>query len=280
MRKCPRPPPATPTRVNFDHGHVELGSKQLTTGATSISAWYEYEGHTDQFPILLDLKVGPLSAVFIAINEMGDPGYGKQTLSISNRCATGRINSFQTPAFKPAAWNHVVGTYDGGDPYDVRSYKIYVNGRRLSLNPMKYNGGDTPKNVLGWDSYSPGKYFIGSLSELLVYDTALSAGDVAELYRGRHAMSDGSDQYPRGSHLVAGYHFGEGRGTITADFTSNGNDGTLKGGVKWVAGREAPAAESKKVEVSCLHAARSRRPSRTRTNRSRTFHPLPPPNDL
>ena len=36
-------PPAAvgATALQLDHGHVELGSRQLTTGATSVSVWYQ-----------------------------------------------------------------------------------------------------------------------------------------------------------------------------------------------------------------------------------------------
>ena len=54
--------PGVPNALHFDHGHVDLGGKQLTTGATSIALWYRYEGYTHQFPMLVDLKAGQARA--------------------------------------------------------------------------------------------------------------------------------------------------------------------------------------------------------------------------
>ena len=155
------PAPAFAKALHLDHGHVDLGGKQLTTGATSVSVWYQYDGHTDQFPVLLDLKAGPLSAMFVALNTtglpggasqrvrgdpapilsrfppdtMGDPGGGRQTVTFAHRGGDGRANGFKTTPFTPTAWTHLVCTYDGSDPYDVRSYSVYVNGRSLGLSP-------------------------------------------------------------------------------------------------------------------------------------------------
>ena len=88
--------------------------------------------------------------MFVALNRNGDPGNGKQIVSINNRGGF-RTNSFEG-SFVPTAWNHVVCTYDGKDPYDVRSYAIYVNGRSLDLIANGQNGGQTKNNGLGFDS--------------------------------------------------------------------------------------------------------------------------------
>ena len=182
--------------------------------------------------------------MFIALNTTGDPSGGGQTVTFANRGGD-RANGFQTMPFTPAAWNHLVCTYNGTDPYDFHSYAVYVNGQSLGLKPTVFLngapfGGDTKQNNLGYDSYSFGagstpKFFIGSLNELLVYNTVLSAGDVEVLYGGRQRTSDGP--YPRAGNLVAGVHLDEGRGTTVADFSGHGNDGTLHGGATWGPGR-------------------------------------------
>ena len=147
---------------------------------------------------------------------------------------------------RPRPGTHLVCTYDGNDPYDARSYAVYVNGRPLDLSPTVFLngapfGGDTKQNNLGYDSYRSApamtpKYFIGSLNELLVYNTVLSAGDVEVLYGGRQGERDAPSRYPGhhvpvvGDNLVAGYHLDEGRGTTVHDFSGHGNDGTFSGG--------------------------------------------------
>ena len=108
--------PAAPRAhaLHFDRGHVSLGGRQLTTGATSISLWYQYQGYTGQCPLLVDLKAGSLAGMFVSLNRNGDPGDGTQIVSINNRGGF-KTNSFEG-SFVPTAWNHLVCTYDGNDP--------------------------------------------------------------------------------------------------------------------------------------------------------------------
>jgi len=67
---------------------------------------------------------------------------------------------------------------------------------------------------------------------LLVAALALAPGGSAY---GFDALSDPA--------LVAWWSFDEGTGTIATDTSPNGNDGTLEGGVSWVAGRFGNALE-------------------------------------
>jgi len=68
-----------------------------------------------------------------------------------------------------------------------------------------------------WDSSLALK---GSVSEVRIYDRALSPAEIAVLHaHPARATSRG---------LVAGYHLNEGRGKTTTDFSDHGNTGTLQ----------------------------------------------------
>ena len=74
-------------------------------------------------------------------------------------------------------WYHVAGTYDGS------AVKIYLNG----LLGMSWNG----SNALNSAAYDPslGKQLNGTMDEAVIYNRALSAGEIAALYAGAYASS-------------------------------------------------------------------------------------------
>ncbi len=83
-------------------------------------------------------------------------------------------------------WYHVVGVYDGTQGTSNDRIKIYVNG----AHSVSTQAGDLPTSMpncnsnvtIGGDtSYS--RYFKGQIDEVRIYNRALSAAEVYELYR-------------------------------------------------------------------------------------------------
>lgn len=76
-------------------------------------------------------------------------------------------------------WHHVAGTFDG------QFYRVYLDGREVgSLNrPGKIAIQPDAPAFVG-SSSGRGEHFQGSLDDLRIYSDALSAADVATLYRG------------------------------------------------------------------------------------------------
>jgi len=85
-------------------------------------------------------------------------------------------------AVNDGAWHHVVGTYTGG----ANGMKLYVDGvyqgqgtaTPVSLTGFWRAGAD---DLTGWPS-APDPYYDGSLDELAVYTTSLSAARVLAHY--------------------------------------------------------------------------------------------------
>ncbi|HLC79492.1 MAG TPA: LamG-like jellyroll fold domain-containing protein, partial [archaeon] len=89
--------------------------------------------------------------------------------------------------------------------------------------------------------WSSGSYFWrGGIDEVRVYNRALSAGDVNQLYfcqppsvSGIDWVIDGNTTCELGTNydqnLVGQWKFDEGRGTTAKDFSGNGNSGTING---------------------------------------------------
>jgi hypothetical protein len=81
-------------------------------------------------------------------------------------------------------WSHVVGVYDGGTT--ASSIKLYINGARAD-DTNSITGGFAAINngaasmKIGRDS-DTGYYFPGRIDDVRVYDRALSATEVKQLY--------------------------------------------------------------------------------------------------
>ncbi len=77
-------------------------------------------------------------------------------------------------------WSHIVATYDG------TTYRIYVNGTEVALTQSGTTGytGFAGRSPVGFDTIYVGKIdnrFAGGVDEVLIYDRALDANEVADL---------------------------------------------------------------------------------------------------
>ncbi len=125
-------------------------------------------------------------------------------------------------------WHHIVATYPAGQT-DINQTSIYLDGIALSSpcnNPSSTFSTTNTAFAIGRIPNTNAAYFPGEIDEVRVYDRALSAGDITELY---------NDGNPGGS-LVGWWKLDEGSGTITEDASGNGHHGTLVSSPAWTAG--------------------------------------------
>ncbi len=121
-------------------------------------------------------------------------------------------------------WHHLVVVYDksqtGGD-----AIAFYVDGVlqspdwNLSSSTNTNNFGDDPIYLFSQDGVS--QFASGSIREFRVYDIALNAKQVKQLYADSQPLAASL------SGLVAAYAFNEGSGPTVADTSGNGNTGTI-----------------------------------------------------
>ena len=123
-------------------------------------------------------------------------------------------------------WHFIVGTYNSGVA------KIYVDG---VLEDTQDNSGtdtqlkcDVASLGIGGES-ATARRFYGNISEVVIYDKALSASEVKTLYNGREPYN-----YKEGiclSNLKAWWRMGDGlenhSGTTIYDMSDNTNNGTM-----------------------------------------------------
>ena len=141
-------------------------------------------------------------------------------------------NCYSQPS--SGVWHHLVVVMDksrtGGD-----AIALYVDG--VLQNPNWNLSSSTNTNSFGNDPlylFSQGgtsQFASGSIRDFRVYDTALNAQQVAQLY------ADSKPQNAPTSGLVAAYAFNEGSGATVADASGNGNTGTIANAVWTKAGK-------------------------------------------
>ena len=129
-------------------------------------------------------------------------------------------------------WHHVMLTYNGSS--DASGVNIYVDGSAMDVSVASNSLSATITNDgnLWIGAYDPGyEYFKGQMDEVAIWNNALAAAEITELYNSGFGLSASanSGNYTSSSNLLAYWDFNEGSGSTVVDQTSNGNDGTVYG---------------------------------------------------
>ena len=179
--------------------------KALDKSTTSIS----FDGSDDSFAftgsagIQLDqifsascwIKVNTIASDPRGVITWGEAVNGKgRGVYISNATVglfgyTDSYNQMSSSSLTTGAWYHVAVTYDG------LTANVYLNGaldktRNFSLNSFTYS--QTHIGELYYSQTTPARHFDGYMDDLALFNTALSASDVASLAtsRGAHIIND------------------------------------------------------------------------------------------
>lgn len=107
------------------------------------------------------------------------------------------------------AWTHLVGTYDGA------TMRLFVNGSQVASSAKTGTLTINATGMIGQEhNNGAARYFQGSMDDVAIFSSALSADQIKELYEGRFI----GESWPQ-SGLVGGWHL---NGNST-DFSGNGN---------------------------------------------------------
>lgn len=135
----------------------------------------------------------------------------------------GSVSINASPAELENQWHHIVAVFD------KPTMKIFVDGAEEATASYNYdiNYDVTTITLLGASNWMrTSQRFSGIISEVRIYNRALSAAEINDIYR-YHDVTDG---------LVGYWKLNEGSGTIAYDSSVNDNHGTLVGDPVWFTG--------------------------------------------
>src|SRR5262249_37579851 len=105
-------------------------------------------------------------------------------------------------------WKHIVGTHDGS------TFKVYIDGQLVETNANAFSLTTPSGNLsLGASLQGGADYLNGRLCDVRLYNRAIAADEVAELYG-----------------LIGQWKLAETSGTAATDSTGVGNNGTYTNG--------------------------------------------------
>lgn len=165
--------------LNFNGtaGVTADNSPQLNSGVTSVSFWVNPNSLPASGEAYL-LSYGGWQERW----KISLPSHGKAVWTTHAASCCSDLDAGGGNELVPGTWTHMVMVHDG-----VKDY-IYVNGNLA-------NSKDSPGNLattvhplgIGFDPIDVANYFDGSLDDVQIYQTALSAQEVADLYAAQSA---------------------------------------------------------------------------------------------
>lgn len=205
----------------------------------SLAAWVKFDtldspGNAGGFPnrmIMTKRRNGSTTGQFESMSLVVGGADSSAKFSVFMWTASGAGSASSTTLVQPGVWYFVVGTYD------EQHFNLYVNGTLEDSEPFTapIESDPTQPFYIGSNGNpDPSQYhypFSGLIDEAQVFGRALTAQEVAALYRaGSHGEC--ADCAPLQA-PPAGWYKGENNAD---DASPNANNGSAQGGLNYVAG--------------------------------------------
>ncbi|KKK87529.1 hypothetical protein LCGC14_2752330, partial [marine sediment metagenome] len=238
--------------LNFNAGggaeYVSIGATNVFDGlgALSISVWVKLTTASGFDNILTQHNGFPNSVFFFGLKD------GKITAGLNT---SGSFEESVT-AVSTGVWTHVGWTFDG------TNYKYYINGSHLTgeddlSSPDTTTGTVDVSLLIGKQQNSSTNDFDGVMDELAIWSRTLTDDDMADLYAaGAGFYINKADNFPtsgtsQGLNQLGNWKFNEATGTLAADSSDSGLDGTLTDmeEADWVAGKISIPGSNKEIKV-------------------------------
>ncbi len=189
-------------------------SLQATT-ALSISAWIKYTSDTPYYRFIVSRRDSSnTNYQFYLLNTTGG---SKQLRFVSS----GGINS--TGSVTVNNWHHVAVTADGGN------ISFYIDGQPAGTGTIAGINSVADKDFMIGNIPVAGVFeFPGSISNVAIWNTALSTGNIETLYN-NGAPGDISSLSPVSWYKLNAADTFDGTNWTITDYGSGGNDGTSSG---------------------------------------------------
>ncbi|GAB4487939.1 MAG: hypothetical protein OHK0019_03590 [Saprospiraceae bacterium] len=175
---------ATPTQdrfgwannaFNFDGAQSFIQAPNLAalnSNYTTVAFWVKPTEIPAQGEVFL-ISLGGWQERF----KVSLPNHGKLVWTTNNSSGISDMDSGDANKLEPGVWKHVVFVHDGTND------KIYMNGIEVASKAVSGTMNSTNKPLgIGYNPIDGGNYFNGSIDEVQIYNSALSAGQIAALY--------------------------------------------------------------------------------------------------
>lgn len=196
---------------NFDgvQSFVEApNSAALNSNYTTVAFWVKVNALPAQGEAFL-LSFGGWQERF----KISLPNHGKPVWTTNNSSGISDMDSGDGNTLVPGVWKHVTFVHDGAK--DI----IYMNGVQVAEKNVTGTMNSTTKPLgIGYNPIDVANYFNGVLDEVMIFNSALSAVQIAALY----ALQNTTPTVSQG--LVASYAFSNN----ALDATAYGNHGQTK----------------------------------------------------
>ena len=205
-----------------DQCNVDLTGLSDITAAT-FSIWYKKDASSTYANAFGAGTASPLNLIGLDIGSSALRFWVYQTTSPA---ATAYLTYTITD---DGEWHHLVGVYDASITNKLTIYHDGASEATGTSGPTALNAGAVAGGGIG--VFLGNSWFPGLLDEAAVWDSALSASDVAAIYNDGTPVGLGTD----GLNLspVGWWRMGDndgGTGTTITDQGSGGNNGTLVNG--------------------------------------------------
>jgi hypothetical protein len=167
---------------NSAGGYVAAPSlAALAPQAITLAVWINLASGADNNQRVFDFGVGTNKYFFLTAND----SMNRLRCAITSSGRGGEQVLIASPV-PTQSWHHVAVTLAAGSPY---TGTLYVDGTAAATNnAMTLHAtdlGTTTGNYLGRSQFSADPYFNGVLDDFRVYRRALSAAEIAALFKAR-----------------------------------------------------------------------------------------------
>ena len=204
--------------LSFDgeNDYVDINSAVISGTPFTLCTWYN-----------MSASNGGTTPVWVGstANDTNNYQFEIDSSSLIRFHTSGDTNADYTFSSSLNTWYHVCGVVSG-------SVKIlYFNGQNVANGTFANN--TVNRTAIGRKSTpTPSGYFTGKIDEVRIYDRALSATEIYNLYKGSKATVVNKTNKTKITNGLVGYWTFDGKdlyGTTALDSTSNKNNGTLTG---------------------------------------------------
>ncbi len=209
--------------TSSDFGILKSGTILCTLANASVAMWIKTTQSTNinGYPLYCERAASGNDLWKFEIRNAG--GTGKLELVHRDDSGTLDLHAGSTPiTVNDGQWHHVALTKSG------TTIKIYIDGGLQSTDTLTGNDTMTDAGLqvrIGGDKGDGTVFYNGNMDDLRLYNTTLSATDVANLFN--------KNDVPTG--LIDWYKFDENGGSSIID-SAGSNNGTLFGNVTFVEG--------------------------------------------